>query len=160
MVVAIGFFIIGSPRYVHIPSKDRTISTLLHLLKQSTRTSRNGTIVVTGALLLLFSLVLNIASAFSADAGSVGEALSRNRRYTYVGACCATTTFTLLQIIQITSDTFASKSSQLVGTGTASKDRLDTYVCTMQPALPKTLLPHTHVGDQQELLERLPVLLH
>ncbi|KAE8881213.1 hypothetical protein PF010_g23169 [Phytophthora fragariae] len=81
MVVAIGFFIIGSPRYVHIPSKDRTISTLLHLLKQSTRTSRNGTIVVTGALLLLFSLVLNIASAFSADAGSVGEALS------YVAAC-------------------------------------------------------------------------
>ncbi|KAE8888918.1 hypothetical protein PF011_g16868 [Phytophthora fragariae] len=68
MVVAIGFFIIGSPRYVHIPSKDRIISTLLHLLKQSARTSRNGTIVVTGALLLRFPLVLNIASAFSADA--------------------------------------------------------------------------------------------
>ncbi|KAE9338644.1 hypothetical protein PF008_g11955 [Phytophthora fragariae] len=134
MVVAIGFFIIGSPRYVHIPSKDRTISTLLHLLKQSARTSRNGTIVVTGALLLLFPLVLNIASAFSADAEV------RNRRYT-------------------TSDTFASKSSQLVGTGAASKDRLDTYVCTMQPALPKTLLPHTPAVDQQELLERLPVLL-
>ncbi|KAE9161874.1 hypothetical protein PF002_g32261 [Phytophthora fragariae] len=153
MVVAIGFFIIGSPRYVHIPSKDRTISTLLHLLKQSARTSRNGTIVVTGALLLRFPLVLNIASAFSADAEV------RNRRYTYVGACCATTTFTLLQIIRLTSDTFASKSSQLVGTGAASKDRLDTYVCTMQPALPKTLLPHTPAVDQQELLERLPVLL-
>ncbi|KAE9282794.1 hypothetical protein PR003_g27308 [Phytophthora rubi] len=68
MVVAIGFFIIGSPRYVHIPSKDRIISTLLHLLKQSARTSRNGTIVVTGALLLRFPLFLNIASAFSADA--------------------------------------------------------------------------------------------
>ncbi|KAE9227561.1 hypothetical protein PF004_g11329 [Phytophthora fragariae] len=140
MVVAIGFFIIGSPRYVHIPSKDRTISTLRHLLKQSARTSRNGTIVVTGALLLLFPLVLNIASAFSADAEV------RNRRYTLASG-------------SRTSDTFASKSSQLVGTGAASKDRLDTYVCTMQPALPKTLLPHTPAVDQQELLERLPVLL-
>ncbi|KAE9064860.1 hypothetical protein PF006_g30587 [Phytophthora fragariae] len=146
MVVAIGFFIIGSPRYVHIPSKDRIISTLLHLLKQSARTSRNGTIVVTGALLLRFPLVLNIASAFSADAEV------RNRRYTFLRLC-------RLASGSRTSDTFASKSSQLVGTGAASKDRLDTYVCTMQPALPKTLLPHTPAVDQQELLERLPVLL-
>ncbi|KAE8974142.1 hypothetical protein PR001_g26088 [Phytophthora rubi] len=66
MVVAIGFFIIGSPRYVHIPSKDRIISTLLHLLKQSARTSRNGTIVVTGeALSYVAASMVLVAAAKS-----------------------------------------------------------------------------------------------
>ncbi|POM67204.1 Proton-dependent Oligopeptide transporter (POT) Family, partial [Phytophthora palmivora] len=76
MVIAIVFFVIGSPRYVHMPPKDRSISTLLNLLKKSARTSREGAIVVAGAFLLLFSLPVNVASAFSADAGRAGEALS------------------------------------------------------------------------------------
>ncbi|KAG7383873.1 hypothetical protein PHYPSEUDO_003230 [Phytophthora pseudosyringae] len=76
MVVAVFVFLAGSPRYVHMPPKDRSISTLLRLLRQSARTSRDGAIVVTGAFLLLFSLVVNIASAFSADSGRVGEVLS------------------------------------------------------------------------------------
>ncbi|RLN43951.1 hypothetical protein BBJ28_00017250 [Nothophytophthora sp. Chile5] len=76
MLVAICFFLIGSPRYVHMAPKDKSITTLLKLLSTSARESRKGAIVVTGALLLLFSLLVNIIAAFSSDSGRVGEVFS------------------------------------------------------------------------------------
>nr|KAE8931103.1 hypothetical protein PF009_g18828 [Phytophthora fragariae] len=148
MVVAIGFFIIGSPRYVHIPSKDRIISTLLHLLKQSARTSRNGTIVVTGEAL----------SYVAASTVLVAAAKSVSRMRTARVRCDKDAIEDILSFGCVDLLREVERVILLPASPASLLAQVQLRRIGWIP-LPKTLLPHTPAVDQQELLERLPVLL-
>jgi peptide/histidine transporter 3/4 len=73
MALAVCFFVLGSPRYVHMPPNDRTISTLLKLCWANSRITFKGKVLVYGSLCYIAAIVVNIAAAFTSSVDTVGD---------------------------------------------------------------------------------------
>ncbi|KAG1712810.1 hypothetical protein DVH05_000545 [Phytophthora capsici] len=76
MAFAVLMLCVGYPRYVFQPPNDRSISMLCHLVWVNSKQTRRGLLLLLSMCFFLGALVVNVAAAFSASHGDIGNVLS------------------------------------------------------------------------------------